>query len=182
MTIHDIFSLASPVFLAIYAVTSIFNGTRRLVTGDRPKGAAIMLILGVLVCLAYSGVNFIQYRTVSSMMDSQEKAKIKVPPESEWSKDLTPEHREAIWEMDAKLKFVESGKLVTYPDKDGKKKTYTPTQDEIRSREEMSLKTAQLKQLVYDRHIDGFKGVLAGMFAALLGLSAGRRSRAIRPT
>jgi hypothetical protein len=158
------------------AVIAIFEGTRRLSQFGRNRFAATLVICGVLWCS--SGVAVLIYvssgsRTLADVLKKTPSTELP----TDWGSKLSPDARHRSSLSYASTIYLSSGMLVQYFDLDGSRKLFSPSQQQLREREDAVVTLEQLEALVGSARDLAFRLGILALTATLFGWWAGRSGR-----
>jgi hypothetical protein len=163
---------------AVIGIVLLYEGSSRAASGNGKRKSIWMIIGGAAICLTLGTTlillgNFTQ--KVSSIVGH---SPMNVPPlPRNWGADLTPEERERNSRAWASLAFTSTGNIIEYVDREGNWSSYSPSENEIRNREEAAAVRARLDlnpALLIGGAFDLF---VTGVMGAFLGCCIGYRRR-----
>jgi hypothetical protein len=166
------------------AFICLFEGTRRMRAYGIHRTAVLLAAFGTLFCLAH--VSFSYWRHVA-LKDMAQGLPMKMftdelPPN--WGKQLASKERETSSLAMARIGFVESGKFRSYFDQAGERRKFSPSEDDIKSRDAAVVTKARLEDAVGRNFGDALVwliwAIVAGAFG--FGVAGDKRSLPANPT
>lgn len=165
--------------MGVFALLWLFEGSRRLASNGIEKAAVSMLAVGLVLSIALSGVAYVKYRMVSRVIETQSQPVLAtfVPLPDDWGgkcckSTLEPESRKLVQGA-----FVESGQLHTYFDSTGQRIAFTPTEKDLREREERVVSNARIGDSAQARLSEAMYAAVAALLSLLFGAGIGYEQR-----
>jgi hypothetical protein len=176
--IIDWFNFVTETFAVVASLFALFEGTKLIAENGVTRRAIVTIFFGALMCISWASLNYFKFHYLSKTLALLESSgDIKVPPREQWSTTLTPEQREEIALASTRHEFFRHGTLTNYIDRDDAPKLFSPSQQEIKQREENVIQLTQLRFLADARLGDAISMSLWGLFSAIFGYFSGRRSK-----
>jgi len=170
-------SFLADTAIAVGAIVSLFEGTRRCTIGGLHRGALVMIVSGALLCGLYGAFHFWRHRALTAIAKPLAARSGELP--AGWGANLKPELRESSRQLFMRLAFIQSGALQSYIAENGERRWFTPTQQDLKERDARVRLAADLEREIRDSYARAFVWWLSGVIAALLGFAAARdRTRA----
>jgi hypothetical protein len=162
------------------AFICLFEGTRRLAAHGRSAKATVMVLLGALYCVCYSGYFLWRHQELRTYAETlyQQSSKGELP--ADWGKELPGPRREASSHSLARAAYVESGTLRSYFDAQGARKPFAPVQADVKRRDVVVAAQTRTAQDVRASFSSGILWLTWGVIAVLFGLGVAR-DRGVRP-
>ncbi len=155
--------------VAVIALVSLFEGTRRLALYGVHRISVFMVSAGALICVAYGGFHYWKHTGLIQMARPLKHLTADLP--TDWGANLKPEIRESNSLSLAKGAFYESGALRFYFSASGERKLFVPSQDDIQQRE-LRVKTYTfLEEAIKGNYGQAWVWWVSGLIAALLGFA-----------
>jgi hypothetical protein len=158
--------------IAVGAIVSLFEGTRRYAVGGLHRGAIVMIVSGALLCGLYGAFHFWRHRALTAIARPLAVRSGELP--AGWGANLKPELRESSRQLFMRLAFIQSGVLQSYVAQNGERRWFTPTQQDLAERDARVRLAADLEREIRDSYARAFVWWLSGIIAALLGYAASR--------
>jgi hypothetical protein len=145
----------------------LFEGTRRFRVHRLKPRTALLVGSGVLACLAYIGTA-LSFQSSFTRLAHLETYTVPTKLPDGWGANMPPEKREEYSLMIARAQFNQAGTFREYFDRDGMRKTYSPTEKDIRDRDILHSAQDQFAILARVGLRDGMV-MLALMLASIIG-------------
>jgi len=121
------------------ALVCVFEGTRRIAAQGFGRWTALLLAIGLLVAVGQAGSDLYVSSRLRLLLTTFPAVAPAEPPGG-WEKSTLPPAERASRSLEsARLTFQVTGRIGEIVDAAGARQPYVPTQDELRSREQMVL-------------------------------------------
>ena len=172
------------IALVVGALIAIYEGARRSAPfGTRKLRMPLLSASGFIVLAAWGGVLLnLSHGSMSFSESSSAPATHELP--IGWDTGLSPKEREQRSHAAAAFIYASFGALIRHVDSSGKEDLYTPSQQELRDREEFVVATERLKQVHVNLAEHGVWLIASSLLALLLGSFVGRaeHTASLRPS
>lgn len=156
------------------AFVFLFEGVRRWRAFGIHRTAVIMTALGALFCGGQSGVAYWKYGLMKEMAPTLQRDMFTGELPDDWAPNLDPAKRESSSLAMAKMAFVDTGRFRSYFDKSGERRTYAPTEDDIRQREFAVVTKARFDDATRNSLHDALIWLVWGLVSAAFGFGVGK--------
>jgi hypothetical protein len=136
-----------------------------------------MTVLGAVFCGVQSGVAYWKYGLLREMPQILQPDVFATELPDDWASNLDPAKRESSSMAVARMAFVDTGRFRTYFDQSGQRRTFAPTEDDVRQREFAVVTKARLEDAIRDSMNDVLIWLIWGLVAAVFGFGIGRGRR-----
>jgi len=131
-------ALLEAVVVAI-ALVCVFEGARRFAAQGFGRATALLLVVGLVVAVGQAGSDLYVSSRLRLLLTTFPAVAPAEPPGG-WEKSTLPPAERASRSLEgARLTFEVTGRIVETVDAAGARQPYVPTQQELRSREQMVL-------------------------------------------
>lgn len=138
------------------------------------RTAVLMAAFGAVFCLAYAGFSYWKHVALKDMAQTLQKKMFADELPADLGKQLAPEKREASSLAMAQMAFVESGTFRGYFDKSGERKRYSPTEEDVKSRDFAVVTQARLEDAIRTNLGAALVWLIWGIVAAVFGFGVAR--------
>lgn len=152
----------------------LFEGARRVGAYGIHRTAVLLVAIGVVFCLLNSGLSYWRYDMAKDVSQTLSKNRNVDELPADWGKQLTPEQREESSLARARIVFVDSGEFRSYFDKSGEKKRYSPTEEDIKTRDLSVVTKARLEDAIHTNLADALTWLIWGIVTTSIGFGIGR--------
>lgn len=173
----DWFDYILNLVAVVVSVLAVHEGVQLLALNGRSRSAVVTFILGVVCCITWASINYVQFHVLTETLTTLQNNKLKTPPREEWSPTLAEKKIEDIGLMVAHNEYFRSGTLTEYQDQNKTSRLFSPSQKEINEREQHVANLTQIQLLAQARWSDAVSTCLWALIAAMFGYYSGRKLR-----
>jgi len=154
------------------ATICIFEGARRVILLQRKRVALALLCMGLIYCGSVGGFSIHRFWLMGEVLEGPHAGWGSELP-TEWRSDLSPSEREQNSKAYASAVYATTGNLVRYFLASGERVEFTPTQEEIRDREQRLLARGELEGHRKEALLRGIAMLAVAIITAIIGLLYG---------
>ena len=158
------------VAAASAALLCLFEGTRRIGAYGLHRAGVLMFVGSVAACATAGGFAYQKYSTLSAVVGTGQRKAPATQAAAAFSKIPSAERKELLSQAVAKRRFKESGAPGPYIDRNGETKTFVPTLDDIKAREQVVAYYAQTEFAARSSLAEALVWLIAAIVAVVLGL------------
>jgi len=151
------------------AFVCLFEGVRRWRAFGAHRTAVVMTVLGGIFCGAQSGVAYWKHGVMKEMAPTLHRNMFAGELPDDWAQNLEPAKRESSSLAMAKMTFVDTGRFRSYFDKSGQRRSYAPTEEDIRQREFAVVTMARFDDAIRNNLHDALIWLIWALVAASFG-------------
>ncbi len=160
----------------VFALVSLFDAARRLAEHGFQRNPMWLTIVGAVLCIAFSTIQFFFYHVEDDLLTSMKRdSYISLP--DDWGKNMQPNERERASVSYVTAAFMGTGKLLDYFTASGGRRLFAPSQDQIRQRESAVRVQTQLEDQKDTLLRNAVSWLLYGFLAGVGGWLTGRNRR-----
>jgi hypothetical protein len=130
-----------------------------------------MFVASAAACAIAGGFAFQKYGTLSAAAGSGQRKAPATQTAAAFSKIASPERKEVLSQGVAKRRFKDSGAPGPYIDHNGETKTFVPTLDDLKAREQVVAYYAQAEFAARSSLAEAVVWLIAAIVAVILGLA-----------
>jgi len=153
------------------AFLCLYEGTRRLATYGVHRKGMYMTLLAVGVCALYGVFAYWKYVDLSASLALSRRSPASVQLPLNWGKGFSPEKRASLSFGRARRTYFESGTLGEYLDSGGNTRSFAPAQEDVKRREGLVVRRAQLEYSARAALAEALLWLIAGIVAVIFGLA-----------
>jgi hypothetical protein len=127
--------------------------------------------LAAAICLLYGGFTYWRYADMKATLSAGLRKAASTQLPANWGRELSPGRKEVLGLANARLAFMESGKLGSYIDRSGKIKSFAPTQEDLVRRERVVAYYSQAEYIARGSLAEAVLWLITGLLAALFGFA-----------
>jgi hypothetical protein len=173
------FDYITDILMGVLALLWLFEGSRRLVLHGAGKSTVVMLIGGLFLSVVLGGTAYFKHSVATDFIETINKpvfAKL-VPLPDDWGGKCCKGTHESESRRLVHAAFVESGQLHSYFDSSGKRIPFSPTEKEIKEREERVVSNARVIDASRARLSEAMYALIAAILSAIVGAFMGYEQR-----
>lgn len=155
--------------VAVVALVSLFEGTRRLALYGTHRVSIFMVAAGAVLCMAYGAFHYWKHTGLVQIAQPLKHLTEDLP--KDWGADLKPDLRESNSLALAKVAYYESGALRFYFAASGERKLFAPSPEDLKKRELRIKTNTLLEEAIKQNYGQAWIWWVSGPFAALLGFA-----------
>ncbi len=163
----DLFGIGLKYVLNVFALLAIYDGMRRIFMKKISKSVFAFLAIGLAYCLGSSGNSYFMANALESLKTPNEELRKLGKLPVDWGADLLPEVRAERTNNIAQVYFKEFGKYNRVTDLNGKWRSFSPTEKDIKSRDKVIAQRIETK-IIIERLKDISIYWVISMFVAIL--------------
>jgi hypothetical protein len=133
-----------------------------------------MAVLGGLFCGAQSGVGYWKYELMKEIAPNLQRDIFAGELPGDWAPNLDPAKRESSSLAMAQMAFTETGRFRSYFDRSGQRRTYAPTEDDVRQREFVVVTKARFDDATRNNLYDALIWLVWGLVSAAFGFGVAK--------
>jgi hypothetical protein len=158
------------VAAASVALLCLFEGTRRIGAYGAHRAGVLMFVASAAACATAGGFAYQKYGTLNAAVGTVQRKAPATQTAAVFTKVPSPERKELLSQAVAKRRFKESGAPGPYIDRNGETKTFVPTLDDLKAREQVVAYYAQADFAARSSLAEAMVWLIAAIVAVLLGL------------
>jgi len=173
------FDYLSSILLGVLPLLLLFEGVRRLALHGLARSAVAMLVGGLFLSAALGGMAYLKHRMAADAIDTLSRPVFGkyVPLPDDWGGKCCKSTLEAESRRVVQAAFVESGQLHAYFDSSGKRIPFTPTEKDMKEREDRVVSNARLEDASQARLSEAVYALVAAILSVLIGAGMGYEQR-----
>lgn len=152
------------------AFLCLYEGTRRLATYGVHRKGVLMTVLAVAVCALYGAFAYWKYVDLNTSLASSRRSSGSVQLPLNWGKGFSPEKKASLSLGRARRIYFESGTLGEYLDSSGNARSFAPAQEDVKRRERLVVRYAQLEHAARGALAEALLWLIAALVAVIFGM------------